>query len=694
MVMEYIPGQTLLEKVGQKMDWQDAANLLLPVAEALEYAHEHNVIHRDLKPSNILLNSENQPILSDFSIARIIEEEETREMTGTNVGLGSPFYMSPEQGTGMPTDYRADIYALGIIFFELVTGQKPFDAEVGMEVVIQQVTMQPPNPRVIVPELPEPIEKIILTSLKKDPDERFQSMAEWIEAVQQVKQSGKYKAIRRNKGISRTTAFGILGGTILFIMALVALWVSGVIPELQRAFIPTPISQVLEQKVLTTRTVSAVPITTPTLKTVVAAATKIVRPPTFTPAPTRYFEPTAIPMQYKFGVYPILESAKFPTLNQAIAPENIAQLQEVERFGNSIINDVAWTQQDDYLIAGTSSGVYFYDLNKLVAKYFFDAKGWVSVISQSSDGKEVATGYPDGMVRVWNAQTGSLKFELTGHKGSITSLAFSPDGKNLISGSSDLTAHIWDLDQGEDRFTLARHGMIINDVAFTPDGSTAITTSEDFQTILWDISSGKVTGTFHSAARVLDMALSNNGETLALALNNSKVEVWNLRSQKLLRTLNDPNQVTPVLSLSFSPNNQLLATASADSLIRIWNVASGDMLYTLDGAANPGSPDKDLDQLIALAYSREGTRLVSLSKGGYMVVWNMYSRSRMSERDMKRSEVNRIILAPDNKNMVFQNGNQQVTIWSIPENKQLAEYNGQMPRGNIISYDSRWVVLT
>ena len=128
LISEYFSGKTLSELITGPMDWKDVVEILIPVTEALTYAHSKGIIHRDLKPENIALAENNQPILSDFSLVRIIEAEETRDVTGTNIGLGSPAYISPEQGKGMPVDFRSDIYSLGVIFFEMITGQKPFSA--------------------------------------------------------------------------------------------------------------------------------------------------------------------------------------------------------------------------------------------------------------------------------------------------------------------------------------------------------------------------------------------------------------------------------------------------------------------------------------------------------------------------------------------------------------------------------------
>ena len=168
LVLVYLPGGTLKKLMGQPMPWQEAAHLLIPIANALDYAHEQKVIHRDVKPANILLTVKGQPMLSDFGIAKILEMEDGHTLTGTGMGIGTPEYMSPEQGMG-----REDIYSLGIIFYELITGRKPYKADTPMAVILKHMTDALPSPRQFIPDLPDAAEKVLIKSLAKDPKDRY-----------------------------------------------------------------------------------------------------------------------------------------------------------------------------------------------------------------------------------------------------------------------------------------------------------------------------------------------------------------------------------------------------------------------------------------------------------------------------------------------------------------------------------------
>jgi len=138
--MDFLPGGTLKQRLGHSIPWQEAARLLIPVAEALGYAHEHGIIHRDVKPSNILLTEKGQPMLTDFGIAKILESEKSRELTASGVGVGTPEYMAPEQATSSSVDQRTDIYGLGIIFYEMLTGRRPFEADTPWRCWVKQAS--------------------------------------------------------------------------------------------------------------------------------------------------------------------------------------------------------------------------------------------------------------------------------------------------------------------------------------------------------------------------------------------------------------------------------------------------------------------------------------------------------------------------------------------------------------------------
>jgi serine/threonine protein kinase len=154
------------------------------IAPALDYAHTKGVLHRDLKPSNVLLDDAGGAYITDFGIARVFGDGVTTEVTITQHGVvGTPAYMSPEQAQGKPLDGRSDVYSLGVVLFELLAGQRPFQADAPYSIAVMQVTTEPPSPRRFNPSLALSVEHVILKALRKRPEERFQTATELTEAL-------------------------------------------------------------------------------------------------------------------------------------------------------------------------------------------------------------------------------------------------------------------------------------------------------------------------------------------------------------------------------------------------------------------------------------------------------------------------------------------------------------------------------
>jgi tRNA A-37 threonylcarbamoyl transferase component Bud32 len=187
LVMPFVQGGTLKQKMGQPMPYREAAGLLAPIAQALEYAHQLKIIHRDVKPANILISQSNTPLLSDFGIAKMIESKESTQLTATGVGIGTPDYMAPEQWMGK-ADARTDIYSLGVVFFQMITGRLPFRADTPAAVLLKHVQDPLPRPSGFVPSLPEAVEQVIYKALAKEPDQRFQTMGDFERALAKLAQ--------------------------------------------------------------------------------------------------------------------------------------------------------------------------------------------------------------------------------------------------------------------------------------------------------------------------------------------------------------------------------------------------------------------------------------------------------------------------------------------------------------------------
>lgn len=183
IVMEYIDGITLKEYMEEQrpLAWKETVHFILQILKALSHAHSKGIVHRDIKPQNVMLLSDARIKITDFGIARFARSE---SHTITDRAIGSVHYISPEQARGDHTDQRADIYSIGIMLYEMLTGQVPFDADSPVSVALKQIELEAPLPRSINPDIPAGLEEITLRAMEKEPDRRYQSADDMLKDIE------------------------------------------------------------------------------------------------------------------------------------------------------------------------------------------------------------------------------------------------------------------------------------------------------------------------------------------------------------------------------------------------------------------------------------------------------------------------------------------------------------------------------
>ena len=173
IVMELIDGITLKQYMEQKgvLNWREALHFATQIAKALEHAHSRGIIHRDIKPHNIMILKDGSVKVADFGIARVSSAQSTL----TREALGSVHYISPEQAKGGRIDFRSDLYSLGVVMYEMLTGHPPYDGETPVSVAIQHINAKAIPPRVLNPQIPEGLEQITMHAMAANLDERYES---------------------------------------------------------------------------------------------------------------------------------------------------------------------------------------------------------------------------------------------------------------------------------------------------------------------------------------------------------------------------------------------------------------------------------------------------------------------------------------------------------------------------------------
>lgn len=186
IVMEYIDGITLKEYIDNEkvLTWKDSVHFIIQVLRALQHAHDRGIVHRDIKPQNIMLFTDGTIKVMDFGIAKFAREDGG---TQTDQAIGTVHYISPEQARGDETDEKSDIYSVGVMLYEMLTGQKPFDTDNPISIAVMHMQNTPERPRAINPDIPAGLEEIILRAMEKDPEDRYQTAADMIRDIEAFK---------------------------------------------------------------------------------------------------------------------------------------------------------------------------------------------------------------------------------------------------------------------------------------------------------------------------------------------------------------------------------------------------------------------------------------------------------------------------------------------------------------------------
>lgn len=332
MVMELVEGPTLKERLvelaeqGRLMPQGEALRIVRESAEALAFAHSRNMIHRDVKPANLMLDHDERVVLTDFGIAKIVTGV---QFTASGGMVGTPAYMAPEQGLGEAGDERSDLYSLGVILFQLVTGHLPYEADTPLATILKHLHEPVPSSRGVKPDVPEAIDRIIAKAMAKDPEDRYQTAPEFIADLDKVSR-GETVAVEPPKPAVRTdfdtvrlaqveppppastagtpprkgTPWWVWGGIAGIILVVGYLYgtANGMFPPLIAALATateTPTNTLVPTDTPTntpTPTETAVPSDTPTRTPTNTASPTLTdtatRTPTRTPSPTRTPLPT------------------------------------------------------------------------------------------------------------------------------------------------------------------------------------------------------------------------------------------------------------------------------------------------------------------------------------------------------------------------------------------------------------------
>lgn len=551
IVMRYMAGGSLRERLGPHIEFspRDIAAIIQRVAEALEEAHSQNIVHRDLKPANLLLDARGQVYLADFGIAKMTSRPQ--QMTMTGVVMGTPEYMSPEQALGQKeVDKRTDVYSLGVILFQLLTGDMPYKADTSMGVALAHITSPIPDVLALRPTLNPAWQMVINQALAKAPEARFASALALAEAVKQAALAPQTALAPSSAPPKPTTA---------------------------------PLSPPTRIQKLTRGTGplgQGAPLPVPAIGThpLAPAAPPVTGTPPGRPAPgalNRAAPQPALPRRWprQLGVV-------------RLTPDNAAQLHAQAMWGKGAINALAFTPDGSFIAAGVAVGVYVLQAASLTEAWFAHATTPLLCVAFSADKRWLAAGGADHAVWLWEATSGQPVRVVRGHLDRVLSVAFHPTEPWLAAGCADGAIRIFDLNNGLTRHTLAGHTKAVHSLAFSPDGNWLASGGHEGNVNVWNAATGQAVRALNFlSVHPPQVIFSSASQPYVLGTFDNTARLWDGLTGDLLQMFEKfPGQVT---ALSFNADWSRVITSHDDGQLRVWDVASGRLVRAVEAHTGP-----------------------------------------------------------------------------------------------------------
>jgi WD40 repeat protein len=642
LVLEYVPGGTLAEYLhGAPADPRLAAGLLEQVARAVHHAHERGIVHRDLKPSNILLQvvsgqwsvvSEDKkpgsslttdhyppttptPKVSDFGLARAVTEDQS--LTLPDMLVGTPAYLAPEQvrHPDRPTP-AADVYALGVVLYECLTGRPPLVGPTAMATLRLLDTTDPVPPTRLQPHLPRDLDTVCMACLRKDPRRRYPSALALADDLRRFLDGRPIRARR----VGRAEAAWLWCRRNLVVAGLGVALAASVAAGLVVALVLLGEARRAEAEA-TANARHAGENEARALQSASAAA-----------ASARLANDRAYASDVQFANQ-MWVNRQYPVLHDLLDGLRPDRTDGVERRGFEWYHlwalahpphrtvplrgqgwDVAAGRDGRLLaVAAGEAGVELFDAAGKSLRTLPGGGAKVMRVAVSADGKRVAGGSEDGTARVWEADTGRLVRTLGGHRGPVFGVSFHPDGR-LVTAGFDGTVRLWDVDDPAAAPRVLRvQGVRFNCAAVSPDGTRLAAGGSDATIRVWEMATGDEQATLRGhAGDVLGVAFSPDSATLASGSRDRTVRLWDVASGKPVRLL--PVHLDAVFAVAFAADGRSLASASLDRSVVITDAKSGLEVATLIGHA---------DFAVGVAFAADGRTLASASWDHTIRLWDL-----------------------------------------------------------------------
>ena len=694
-VMELVDGISINQYCDEnKLSVDERLKLFVSVCKAVQHAHQKGIIHRDLKPSNVLvtvIDGEAVPKVIDFGLAKAVEQNlQLTDMTmQTEFGkvVGTVQYMSPEQAElkdkdAQDIDTRTDVYSLGVMLYELLTGSTPLDKEtLGRNAILKILEMirqdDPPRPsnrlssstnevnsavsnlRRLHPArlqqlLRGELDWVVMKALEKDRTRRYQTANDFGQdltnyltgaAVSARPASTWYqiqKFARRNRGL------------VAAMLAIGAALLVGIVGTTYGLFQANEKTKLAEETTRQARDSEAI------ANFQLANARW---------AANRPFEARSllheIPVEYR-------DNFEWQFSNRHFLGSDLTC------YGHTNdVQDVTYSPDGASFVSAGDETIRIWDATSgAEVMTLAGPKAKVTRLSFSSDRARLAGGYDDNAIRIWNPTTGQIISELKGHTGKITDLTFSPRGELLAASDYDAVVKIWDMHTDKEIATLKGHNYTVTGVAFSPDGKLLATVAREIK--LWNVETGQEIASLpveHSNGIGYGVAFSPDGARLAVA-NPLSIEIWDVRSrEKLSKIIGHSDLINRV---RFSPDGARLATSSRDGTIKLWDSKSGQELATLKGHGS---------WVNSICFSPNGERLASASHDNTVKLWDLKSYQDVPTLRGHEGDIFHAAFSPDGKRLASAGADGTIKLWDVKSMSMIDSISVDSPQETVNVYN-------
>jgi WD40 repeat protein/tRNA A-37 threonylcarbamoyl transferase component Bud32 len=672
--MEYIPNARPITEYARekKLGTRERLDLFAQVCDAVHHGHQKGIIHRDLKPSNILVDSSGQPKIIDFGVARSTDSDLAVTTLQTDVGqlIGTLQYMSPEQCDADPhdLDIRSDVYALGVVLYELLCDELPYDVSKAAiyeaAKVIREAT--PAKPSTLNRTLRGDVETITLKAMEKERERRYQSAADLGQDIHRYLHDEPIEArppsvvyqvrrfARRNRGLFAAltiTAMALILGIVGTTTGMIWGWseAARATAEAQRADREAVEAQ-KNQRVAEEQRAEA---RQQAYFLSISGAERALERNEIVPM-RRYLDES--PVEYRNWEWHRL---------QAMSDSSLVVLQGHDSF----VLSASFSPDGTRIVTAS---------NDKTARVWDAATGEeVAVLREhdsvvfsasfSPDGTRIVTASDDRTARVWDAATGEEVAVLRGHDSVVSSASFSPDGTRIVTASWDKTARVWDAATGEEVVVLQWHGDIVHSASFSPDGTRIVAASHDQTARVWDATTGDRIAVLQGHdSFVLSASFSPDGTRIVTASYDRTARVWDAATGEEVAVLQGHDNFV-VSSASFSPDGTRIVTASDDQTARVWDAATGEESAVLRGH----------DSVVSSAsFSPDGTRIVTASDDRKARVWDAATGEEVAVLRGHDSVVSSASFSPDGTRIVTASNDETARVWDAATGEESAVLRG------------------